>query len=664
MPQTFVTSAFNSTGSHVAYVVQSLDVQVLKVQSTSNETSSSNNAVIVHPIDKKEYPEVRCLKWISEDVLACIFKGSNKLLILDTSSNELLAVLKTEQLISSIAVSTIQRGKLFVLESNTTLTQYQLEPSFSSWRLEKSTKLEEEVGSTTDMIDFDERYLFLLSNSVYLFDKQQGIVCDFKSFYINTVNSAVRYEDQNGTPWVIVSANNDRFINTVGVTAEGLIDNAKQILITENPILSLCHNSVSDVNMEVITALTENGALEIFNDPFGEHDSGDAYSQQNKSKRRRRNVAVRSKRSSAKITLERLNASADNKSEDIFIENACIGPRNLNICYPEDSSYLSFTKKEWWARSNKSGECQYSIVKDVKILRERSLGSIERDSHDHNSDRSSAKAYKESYAIVAGGDNLQDLENGEATEDENFGTLVEKFQSTDIKGLNMDKKRIKRKLNVGSLSVVLSQALKSNDHGLLETVLNNCRDEEVIKSTICRLDTSYILTLLNRLSERLSRGKASKNKQQYQLLDAWVKYILVYHGSYLINLPNLNADLSLLTTTLRRRARNMDRLMELKGRLRMFGEYSSAKRFIEQGVSDKYSGKASADKEEEAAVEYVEALDDAGLESDDDDEDGEEQEETNVADNAAINSDDEDRSSVDDNAAEVLDAEAGLSDVE
>lgn len=108
----------------------------------------------------------------------------------------------------------------------------------------------------------------------------------------------------------------------------------------------------------------------------------------------------------------------------------------------------------------------------------------------------------------------------------------------------------------------------------------------------------------------------------------------------------------------------MDRLMELKGRLRMFGEYSSAKRFIEQGVSDKYSGKASADKEEEAAVEYVEALDDAGLESDDDDEDGEEQEETNVADNAAINSDDEDRSSVDDNAAEVLDAEAGLSDVE
>ncbi|KAF6011932.1 hypothetical protein HII13_002400 [Brettanomyces bruxellensis] len=630
MPQTFVTSAFNPTGSHVAYVVQSLDVQVLKVQSASQDKSASNG-VIVHPIDKKEYPGVKCLKWISEDILACVFNGSNKLLILDTSSNEVVSVLKTEQLILSISVSTIQRGRVFVLDSNTTVIQYQLEPSFSSWRLEKATKLEEEISSTTDMIDFDERYLFLFSNSAYVFDKQEGKICDFKNLYISTVNSAVKYEDQNGVPWVIVSANNDRFINTVGVTSDGLINNSKQILITENPILELCHNSISDPDMEVITALTENGALEIFNNPFGTENA----SSQNKSKRRRRNQAVKSKRSDAKIVLDRVNASVDNKSEAIFIENVSIGPRYLTICYPEDSSYLSFTKKEWWTRSDKNSECQYSVLKDVKIVKERSLGNLEKDNQHYNSDRSSAKAYKENYAI--------DLEIGEAAENEAFGTLVEKLQSTDIKGLNGDKNRSKRKLNVGSLSVVLSQALKSNDHGLLETVLNNCRDEEVIKSTICRLDTSYILTLLNRLSERLSRGKASKNKQQYQLLDAWVKYILIYHGSYLISLPNLNADLGILTTTLRRRARNMDRLMELK----------------EQGLSENYSGKATADKEEEAAVEYVEALDDAGLESDEDDDKDENTDDSDAADAAQVEDDSED-----DAGSEITDNDAGLSDVE
>ena len=654
MPQTFVTSAFNPTGSHVAYVVQSLDVQVLKVQSASQDKSASNG-VIVHPIDKKEYPGVKCLKWISEDILACVFNGSNKLLILDTSSNEVVSVLKTEQLILSISVSTIQRGRVFVLDSNTTVIQYQLEPSFSSWRLEKATKLEEEISSTTDMIDFDERYLFLFSNSAYVFDKQEGKICDFKNLYISTVNSAVKYEDQNGVPWVIVSANNDRFINTVGVTSDGLINNSKQILITENPILELCHNSISDPDMEVITALTENGALEIFNNPFGTENA----SSQNKSKRRRRNQAVKSKRSDAKIVLDRVNASVDNKSEAIFIENVSIGPRYLTICYPEDSSYLSFTKKEWWTRSDKNSECQYSVLKDVKIVKERSLGNLEKDNQHYNSDRSSAKAYKENYAIVAGGDDMQDLEIGEAAENEAFGTLVEKLQSTDIKGLNGDKNRSKRKLNVGSLSVVLSQALKSNDHGLLETVLNNCRDEEVIKSTICRLDTSYILTLLNRLSERLSRGKASKNKQQYQLLDAWVKYILIYHGSYLISLPNLNADLGILTTTLRRRARNMDRLMELKGRLRMIGEYSAAKRFIEQGLTENYSGKATADKEEEAAVEYVEALDDAGLESDEDDDKDENTDDSDAADAAQVEDDSED-----DAGSEITDNDAGLSDVE
>ncbi len=103
----------------------------------------------------------------------------------------------------------------------------------------------------------------------------------------------------------------------------------------------------------------------------------------------------------------------------------------------------------------------------------------------------------------------------------------------------------------------------------------------------------------------------------------------------------------------------MDRLMELKGRLRMIGEYSAAKRFIEQGLSENYSGKATADKEEEAAVEYVEALDDAGLESDEDDDKDENTDDSDAADAAQVEDDSED-----DAGSEITDNDAGLSDVE
>lgn len=55
----------------------------------------------------------------------------------------------------------------------------------------------------------------------------------------------------------------------------------------------------------------------------------------------------------------------------------------------------------------------------------------------------------------------------------------------------------------------------------------------------------------------------------------------------------------------------------------MLDDCISARRFLEQGPATDMM-KADNKNQEEAAVEYVEAVDDAGLESDDDEEDEEE----------------------------------------
>lgn len=603
MSSALLQSSFDKYGNHVAYVVQSLDTESVKVLSTAEEADSS---VIVRSLGKDA--KVRNLQWISADTIMISFANSDKAELLNYASNEVTATLRTDQLAVCDCVGGPMQTKVYVLTSNNCIKCYKLDQSLTDWTLENSVTLETDLTGVVKMIDYDANYLLLFSNSVYLFDKRTGKICDSKNLYVTKVDSVILGESQTGKI-IMVSASNDRFINILKLE-DGKVISGKEILVTENPVIKIDHYCSTNPKMEVLVSLTEGGVIEVFNDPFGEHqDLADS-----KRRRRRRGPAVQSRHSDGKLKLFRKNATASGEKVAIPVGDFRLGEKYLTISWVEDSSYLAFNNLGWWKSSGK--ETSYGITSNEIIYKERPVVGIVKAGDKYGHDIASAKRYRESEAIVSTGNELTDLDR--ENEQEDFATLAKEIQAS-----NEGPKRGRKKFQVGSLTTVLTQALKSNDHGLLDTILNNNRDETVIKTTISRLDSTYVLTLLDRLSERMLRGKAARNRQMYEHLSTWVNYILVYHGSFLIHLPNLNADLGLLSSSLRARSRNLDRLLQLKGKFHMLDDCISARRFLEQGPATDMM-KADNKNQEEAAVEYVEAVDDAGLESDDDEEDEEE----------------------------------------
>ncbi|KAK9468153.1 Dip2/Utp12 family-domain-containing protein [Lipomyces arxii] len=167
---------------------------------------------------------------------------------------------------------------------------------------------------------------------------------------------------------------------------------------------------------------------------------------------------------------------------------------------------------------------------------------------------------------------------------------------------------------IGSLSTVLTQALKTNDQALLESCLSYA-DPNVIRQTIIRLDPPLSVALLDRLAERIARTPARTAQ-----LTVWMRYVMVVHGGYLVSLPNLVNTLTTVRNALSRNAGTLSRLLALQGRLDML----SAQIELRRDMKDE-----DFDNEVDSDIEYVEGaedeivLDDAGyIAGEEDDEDG------------------------------------------
>ncbi|TVY31189.1 U3 small nucleolar RNA-associated protein [Lachnellula hyalina] len=114
-----------------------------------------------------------------------------------------------------------------------------------------------------------------------------------------------------------------------------------------------------------------------------------------------------------------------------------------------------------------------------------------------------------------------------------------------------------------SLGTVLTQALKTNDISLLESCLHTT-DVNTIRATIQRLDSPLAGTLLQKLAERLHRrpGRAGS-------LMVWVQWTLVSHGGYLATQKDLIKKLAELNRVIDERAKGLQSLLSLKGKLDM-----------------------------------------------------------------------------------------------
>ena len=143
-----------------------------------------------------------------------------------------------------------------------------------------------------------------------------------------------------------------------------------------------------------------------------------------------------------------------------------------------------------------------------------------------------------------------------------------------------------------SLGTVLTQALKTNDVSLLESCLHTS-DLNTIRATIQRLDSPLAGTLLQKLAERLHRrpGRAGS-------LMVWVQWTLVTHGGYLATQRDLIKKLAQLNRVIDERAKGLQSLLSLKGKLDMLEAQIELRRSMQR--------RRVEDEEEDDGVIYVE----------------------------------------------------------
>ncbi|KZZ94985.1 Small-subunit processome, Utp12 [Moelleriella libera RCEF 2490] len=139
-----------------------------------------------------------------------------------------------------------------------------------------------------------------------------------------------------------------------------------------------------------------------------------------------------------------------------------------------------------------------------------------------------------------------------------------------------------------SLTTVLTQALKTDDTELLESCLQ-VHDLTTVQNTIERIDTSLAGLLLNHLATRLHRrpGRAGN-------LMTWVQWTIVSHGGALASQPKVIHNLTSLQKVLAERARGLQSLLALKGKLDLLEGQMNLRRKMQQNLGLLHSRDAAA----------------------------------------------------------------------
>ncbi|EFY99351.1 Dip2/Utp12 family protein [Metarhizium robertsii] len=146
-----------------------------------------------------------------------------------------------------------------------------------------------------------------------------------------------------------------------------------------------------------------------------------------------------------------------------------------------------------------------------------------------------------------------------------------------------------------SLTTVLTQALKTDDTDLLESCLHTT-DINTVRNTIERIDSSLAGILLNKLAARLYRrpGRAGN-------LMTWVQWTLISHGGALASQPDVVHSLNGLQKVLAERAKGLNSLLALKGKLDMLDLQMDLRRKMQRNAGLLHQGE-DADEEEEDAI--------------------------------------------------------------
>ena len=517
----------------------------------------------------------------------------------------------------------------------------------------------------------------------------------------NQIHTVISSSSESAGSGTFLASDGERFINVFDASNQKLVRN----LVADQDVSSvaLYNAGNSALEKQVLAAVTENGTIELFTKPFAQPQTAQSTSAKANRKQmtQKANASLKIIRSESSDACVPVVSTSFQGPEIIvaYAEGGVIPVFERVKLVDETTDELAFTGIKAVVKSKSSsaiasattnggknaGESQvnetHAVVEQGNFVDDdmemnddaASVSGSEEDSDDEE-DTKPATEKKSKPTKQTAADEDVEMKNAESEDEEeeedgaepSFGELLRANagQEVDVEAELDDDVNLGalvpgkptaavQQIPTGvSLATVLTQSLKTNDNGMLESCFHT-NDTSIIRTTIQRLESSLAATLLQKLAERLSSRPG-----RYGHLLVWVQWTCVAHGGALAGHPELLKRMATLYKVMDQRSSSLPSLLLLKGKLDMLDAQLGLRSSMRGDGDD-------MDSEDEDNVIYVEGQDD------DDDSETEAKPRTKSIrdqafdeDESMMNGVDESEDDEDDGSEEEDEDEEGLLDIE
>ncbi|CAG8383883.1 unnamed protein product [Penicillium salamii] len=454
----------------------------------------------------------------------------------------------------------------------------------------------------------------------------------------NPIHTVISSSTESAGVGAFLASDGDRFINVFDAATQKLVRN----LVTEHEVSTVAYSGA------ILAAITEDGTIELFTKPFVQPQAAPGATAKTLRKQMTQkahaalkithnefsnacvpvaavsfqgpNIVVAYTEGGVVPVFERVTLLEDKTDEISFTGTKTVVKTKSSSALA--AATTSGAKSAGETRVNESHmNVEQGNLADDDVEMEDSKAVSDSDSEEDSDDDdnkqkapSAEKKTKPAKTAVNADVEMQNASESEEEEEEegaepSFGELMRANAEVDVEA-ELDDDVLLGALVPGkpqaavqqiptgvSLATVLTQSLKTNDSGMLESCFHT-GDLSIIRTTIQRLDSSLAATLLQKLAERLASRPA-----RYGHLLVWVQWTCVAHGGALAGHPDLLKRMASLYKVMDQRSSSLPSLLLLKGKLDMLDAQLSLRQSVRGGDQD-------MDSEDEENVIYVEGQDD------------------------------------------------------
>ncbi|KAL6945998.1 hypothetical protein ACO0OE_002977 [Hanseniaspora uvarum] len=433
----------------------------------------------------------------NNQLVSVVGLDNGNLIIFSINDGKIISNVKISN--NAITAFYIKNDAVYILDKENVLFKLNL----LNYEHEVINNLSDFVNQQTinNIISLDDKFL-ISTQSVKLININNNETINEYPGHLNAIKE-MKIIKNNSTESIFYSfSEHDNIVNFYNSN-----DNNKLILVLS------CNENIKQLdyknenNEEFITVVTQNGNLEIFVNPFSDSSANDG-------KRRKRNKINKKSNLQIKFT------QSDNDLKIAYCQN--LKDNQLRLLYQSNNTIVSYdfsydlSLKDYY-KENKVEIKAENNIKNTNII--------------NQSDISSKVGYKEGNNYITQGNNYSNLI-------EQIDTILKNDNDLSFNDLNLNTSNhsSKKKSNiVGTLTTILKQSLVSNDHNLLDQVLNT-KDPKIIKLTLWKLSSNLIINFLIRITDKIIIYYNSNNNNNN--IYVWLYYTLIIHGNYLIKFNN------------------------------------------------------------------------------------------------------------------------------